>query len=132
MSIEGLLASFVIVGVVLWLVIAPLLRREAGADQRVTQLARQRDRAQVYYERVLRNLRDLDEDHALGKLEDVDYAQERELWAQRGVQALRALEQLEAGQMIAPQSADDAEIDRSLDDAVEAAVAAFRHKGASS
>ena len=52
------------------------------------------------------------------------------LWAQRGVQVLKALDALEAGALIAAKDADDAQIDRSLDDAVEAAVAAYREKAA--
>jgi hypothetical protein len=131
MSIEGLILGFIVLSVVLLVVVAPLLGRATPYDGAAAQVARQRERAQLYYERVLRNLRDLDEDHALGKLGDADYTQEREVWAQRGVQVLRALDALEAGTLIAAQGAEDAEIDRSLDDAVEAAVMVARGKLAS-
>ncbi|MDX2139921.1 MAG: hypothetical protein SF123_17680 [Chloroflexota bacterium] len=126
MSIEGLIIGFILVSIVVVIVAAPLLGREGRFDAQAAQLARQRERAHVYYERVLRNLRDLDEDHALGKLDDDAYEADRALWAERGVQVLKALDQLSAGTMIAPPSADDAAIDRSLDDAVEAAVRAYR------
>jgi hypothetical protein len=128
MSIEGLITGFVLFGAVVLLAALPLLRRDPTFDHDTARLARQRERAQVYYERVLRNIRDLDEDHALGKLDDGDYQLERQLWAERGVQALRLLEQLQAGTMIVPASSDDTTIDRSLDEAVEAAIAAYREK----
>lgn len=128
MSIEGLILGFVVFSGVVLFVALPLLRRDAPFDQQAAQIARQRERAHLYYERVLRNLRDLDEDHALGKLDDDSYHQEREVWAQRGVQVLKALDTLEAGALIAAQGAEDAEIDRSLDDAVEAAIAAYRER----
>jgi hypothetical protein len=126
MSIEGVVLGFIILSIVALVVALPLLRRDAPFDQQAMQVARQRERAQLYYERVLRNLRDLDEDHALGKLDDASYGQEREAWAQRGVQVLKALDSLEAGSLIAAKDADDAQIDRSLDDAVEAAIAEYR------
>jgi hypothetical protein len=126
MSIEGVVLGFIILSIVALVVALPLLRRDAPFDQQAAQVARQRERAQLYYERVLRNLRDVDEDHALGKLDDASYHQEREAWAQRGVQVLKALDALEAGALIAAKDADDAQIDRTLDDAVEAAIAKYR------
>lgn len=126
MSIEGFVLGFIILSIVVLVVALPLLRRDAPFDHQAAQIARQRERAGIYYERVLRNLRDLDEDHALGKLDDASYHQERELWAQRGVQVLKALDALDTGTLIAAKDADDAQIDRSLDDAVEAAVAEYR------
>ncbi len=126
MSIEGLILGFIVLSAVVLVVALPLLRRDAPFDQQAAQVARQRERAQLYYERVLRNMSDLDEDHALGKLDDASYAQEREVWSSRGVQVLKALDTLEAGTLIAAQGAEDAEIDRSLDDAVEAAIAEYR------
>lgn len=126
MSIEGLILGFIVLSIVVLVVAVPLLRREAPFDRQAAQIARQRERAHLYYERVLRNLRDLDEDHALGKLDHESYYAEREVWAQRGVQVLMALDALDAGTLIAAKDADDAQIDRVIDDAVEAAVAAAR------
>jgi hypothetical protein len=130
MSIEGLLLGFVILSVVILFVALPLLRHDAPFDRQAVQIARQRERAHLYYERVLRNLRDLDEDQTLGKLDDDSYRQEREVWARRGVEVLKALDALEAGTLIAAKDADDAQIDRMLDDVVEAAVAEYREKAA--
>jgi hypothetical protein len=128
MSIEGLIVGFVLLSLVVLIVALPLLRREPRFDDAAAQIERQRERALAYYERVLRNLRDVEEDHALGKLDDAAYTQERELWAARGVQVLKALEGLDAGTLIAPAHADDAAIDHTLDDAVEQAVQAYRQK----
>ncbi len=89
MSIAGLIFAVVLFGVVLALVLIPLTRGSqlsVGAFER-----RQRQQALAYYERVLRNLRDLDEDHSTGKISTEEYEAERELWMDRGVQVLQAL-----------------------------------------
>jgi hypothetical protein len=83
---------------------------------------KQRERLLVYYERVLRNIRDLDEDYALGKIASEEYQQERETWAARGVQVLKALDAKIDQPMIASTPADDAAVDHAIDDAIEAAV----------
>jgi hypothetical protein len=128
MSIEGLIIGFVLLSLVVLIVGLPLLRRDTRYADEAAQAERQRERALAYYERVLRNLRDLEEDHTLGKLDEAAYRAERESWAERGVQVLKALEQLDAGALIAPASADDAAIDRTLEDAVEQAVQAYRQR----
>lgn len=128
MSIEGLLFALVIAAVAIGIAGAPLVRQAiAGNDHRVEQ-ARQHDRAQVYYDRVLRNLRDLDEDRLLEKIDPDAYEQERAIWVQRGIRVLKALEQIDNGIMIAPYESDEAAIDRSLDELVEAAVRDFRQQ----
>lgn len=121
MSIEGLVVAVFITLLVLLLVALPFLsrRQPKTAD---TLEGKQRERLLVYYERVLRNIRDLDEDHALGKIADGEYQRERELWAARGVQVLKALDTLSDQPMIAPTAADDSAIDLAIDDAIEAAV----------
>jgi cytochrome c-type biogenesis protein CcmI len=126
MSPEGLIIAIILTAIVVIFVVLPL----AGAKKRsgdVDPLAeKQRERLLVYYERVLRNIHDLDEDHALGKLADAEYEQEREVWAARGVQVLKALDSLADQQaapaMIAPTEAEDAAVDHAIDDAIEAAV----------
>lgn len=122
MSIEGLVIAVFIALLVLLLVALPFLSR--GRQKTVDALQeKQRERLLVYYERVLRNIRDLDEDHALGKIADDEYQQERELWAARGVQVLKALDTLAGGApMITPPTADDAAIDLAIDNAIETAV----------
>jgi hypothetical protein len=123
MSIEGLLVSLMITGAALIFVLLPLLRRpRASADEEV--LTRQRDRLTVYYERVLRNVQDLDEDYQTGKLNAGEYEAEREQWIQRGVTALKAMEDTRA--LVADAPPDTAALDREIEAAIEAAVGAFR------
>ncbi len=119
MSIGGLVFAVILFAVVLALVMIPLMRSSqlsVGAFER-----KQRQQALAYYERVLRNLRDLEEDHATGKISEEEYQVERELWMGRGVQVLQVLnEGNETPQAPAP------ELQRSaadLDAAVEEAIA---------
>jgi hypothetical protein len=122
MSIEGVVFGLFMIAVVALLIALPLFSRP-----QTDQLAdKQRERLQLYYERVLRNLRDLDEDHALGKIEDDAYAEERALWVDRGVQVLKALDVPAERAMIAPTPADDVAVDRAIDDAIEAAIQRYR------
>ncbi|MBK9750178.1 MAG: hypothetical protein IPO91_25860 [Chloroflexi bacterium] len=122
MSIEGVVFGLFMIAVVALLIALPLFSRP-----QTDQLAdKQRERLQLYYERVLRNLRDLDEDHALGKIEDDAYGAERALWVDRGVQVLKALDVPAERAMIAPTPADDVAVDRAIDDAIEAAIQRYR------
>lgn len=122
MSIEGLVFAIFLATLVLIIVGLPLLGRSNPEAQKNAALDKQRERLLVYYERVLRNIRDLDEDHALGKIEPEAYTQERETWAARGVQVLKALDTLAEQPIIAPTVVEDAAIDHAIDDAIEAAV----------
>ena len=125
MSVEGLMAASVLLAIVALIVVAPLLRRDSDhADD--ARLQKQRERLLVYYERVLTKIRDLDEDHATGKMLDVDYGQEREEWVQRGIHVLRALDNLHAQNIIPEAITDDAAVDEAIDDAIEAAIKAYR------
>jgi uncharacterized membrane protein len=140
MSLPGLVAVLVLaVIVVLWIAL-PLLRRENSDNMTVSSaISRQRERLTLYYSRVLRNIHDLDEDFATGKLDEAEYQQEREAWAQRGVAALAALDNIaQSNQPLTsqpdaasdpddmyPESApavDDAALDASIEAAIEAAV----------
>jgi|SRR5690606_6093248 len=120
MSTEGLIVGIFLTALVLIFIGMPLVRREKVQGDPLAE--KQRERLLVYYERVLRNIRDLDEDHALGKIADAEYEQEREVWAARGVQVLKALDTLADHEMIAPTATDDAAIDNAIDEAIEAAV----------
>ncbi|MEO8396697.1 MAG: hypothetical protein ABI700_27135, partial [Chloroflexota bacterium] len=82
----------------------------------------------VYYERVLRNIHDLDEDHAIGKIDEGEYSSEREEWAQRGAQVLQALDSITEKSVIAETPADDAAVDGAIDDAIEAAIQTYRQR----
>jgi hypothetical protein len=124
MSPEGLiiaLALLVIVG--LWIA-APLLRRQSPRLSDDALAHKQRERLSVYYERVLTNIRDLEEDHATGKMRTADYEVEREEWVQRGIQILKALDDLRE----APIAADEASVEEAIDNEIEAAIAAYRSK----
>ncbi|MFN8449820.1 MAG: hypothetical protein U0521_14860 [Anaerolineae bacterium] len=127
MSLPGLLFALLLTAFVLVWIVMPLLRREAKSDDDPL-LVKQRERLLVYYERVLRNIRDLDEDHTLGKLDEAQYATEREEWAQRGAQVLQALDTIADRTMIAVTPAEDAAVDRAIDDSIEAAVKRYRQR----
>ena len=127
MSIGGtifFLGALLITG--LWIAM-PLLGRERRTQAEADRIEKQRDRLLVYYERVLTNLRDLDEDHATGKMRDEDYTTEREDWMLRGVQVLKAIDTLEEQSIIPTDIRDDAGVDEAIDDAIEASISAYRN-----
>lgn len=126
MSIEGLIFFLLLLAVTVALVAAPLLRRDSSQSADTLHIQKQRERLLIYYERVLTNLRDLDEDHTTGKMPADAYNAEREEWVQRGIQVLRALDELEEHSMIPTAVRDDAAVDEAIDDAIEAAIAARR------
>jgi hypothetical protein len=127
MSIPGLLMGLVLVLGVAAIVAAPLLRREAKDTSSEAQLQKQRERLLVVYERVLTNIRDLDEDHNTGKMPTGAYQEERELWVQRGIEVLKALDGLHEQQILIGTDETEA-IDSAIDQRIEAAVAAYRAK----
>jgi hypothetical protein len=119
MSIEGLIALLVLAALfALWIGL-PLIRRERERLLTVeSPVERQRERLNIYYSRVLRNIHDLDEDHATGKLNDDEYTREREVWVERGVAVLKRLDELDATHLVAEESADDSTIDAAIEEAV--------------
>lgn len=126
MSIEGLILSLVIgLVTVVWIVSPFLQRRTQGYTADEAALHKQRERLLVYYERVLTNIRDLDEDYSTGKMQAADYETEREEWAQRGLQVLKAMDELDQQHLIVPASDEEA-IDHAIDDAIEQAVTTYR------
>lgn len=121
MSIAGLIVSGLIVLALVWWVFGPLLLRPAEpVDSSV--VARQRERLNVYYGRVLRNLHDLDEDFALGKLDETDYQADRARWTAQGVEVLRRLDELDAAHLVAPADADIAHIDAAIEETITQAA----------
>jgi hypothetical protein len=124
-SIGGLLLALLLTTVALVWIGLPLLRRAPSESAADVLAQKQRERLLVYYERVMTNIRDLDEDHATGKLADTDYRSERELWVERGVQVLKALDG-ETSVQPAPTAPEDAAVDAAIDEAIEAAIAAYR------
>lgn len=121
MSIEGLAVALVLTVIVAVSALWPLIQRRAARNA-AGSLGLQRERLALYYERVLRNIQDLDEDFATGKLNEDEYRTEREQWTQRGIAALRAMEQDQAILGAAP--TDTASLDRDIEAAIEASIEA--------
>ena len=122
MSPTGLIASILLLTLVIVIVALPffqMMRQKSAVDDAAMK---QQDGVIAYYERALQNIRDLDEDHALGKISEASYRQDRELWTQRGVQALKLLDQL----------AESSEPAENLDAVIEKMVAQSRDKQAAS
>jgi hypothetical protein len=91
-SIEGLIVAFIMLIVVALIAVVPLLgRRTRRGDLSLSSP----EQLVVQYERVLKNVRDLDEDFATGKMPQTDYALEREEWVQRGIHLLKLLDDTE-------------------------------------
>jgi hypothetical protein len=127
MSLPGLFMGLVIVLGVVFFVAGPLFQRTNTTTSDDELVAKQRERLLMVYERVLSNMRDLDEDHTTLKMSDTDYTTERELWVQRGIQVLKTLDALNAKNMVTTSMAAE-DIDRAIDKRIEAAVAAYRAK----
>ena len=127
MSLPGLLFALLLALFVFVWIVMPLFRRDQKPDGDPL-LSKQRERLLVYYERVLRNIHDLDEDHALGKISEDEYSHEREEWAQRGVEVLQALDNIAGREVIAPTAPEDTAVDQAIDDAVEAAIQRYRQR----
>jgi hypothetical protein len=121
----GLLVFVLLLAGVALLIGTPLLRPRPAPSADIRR-EHQRDRLLFYYERVLTNLRDLEEDHATGKISDADYEADREIWMLRGVESLKAVDSLQEGSLIPQDGGDTATIDEAIDAAIESAVAAYR------
>ncbi|MEM9952334.1 MAG: hypothetical protein AAF846_12065 [Chloroflexota bacterium] len=119
MSILGLVTAVIMFVVVLAYIGLPLLVREPATEGDFR--SKQRERALAYYERVLRNIRDLDDDLATGKIQQVEYDFEREKWMSRGVELLHMIEELDQEHNInstLASEANDAEIDQAIEQAL--------------
>ncbi|MCB9454281.1 MAG: hypothetical protein H6672_22840 [Anaerolineaceae bacterium] len=131
MSTQGLIASLIVTVLTAFWIALPFFRRQVETPSETLLIQKQYERLVVYYERVLTNIRDLDEDHATGKMQTADYEAERESWVQRGVQLLKALDQIDEKHISAPRGGTDrGQIDRAADDAIEAAISAYKQKSA--
>ena len=114
MDLGSLLLGLALIIVVAAFVARPLLERpqlSEAAPGPADELLAER-------EQVLTALRDLDFDHATGKIEADDYQAQRAVLVGRGVEVLRLLDSL---------GVDTAPAER-LDEEIEAAVAARRRK----
>jgi len=120
MSITGLILSLALVAIVTLIVIYPFVRPSKRATTNIS-LQQQYDRIQAYYDRVLTNIRDLDEDYATGKINEADYNEEREVWVYRGIRLLRVQDQLdEDHSLVASTHTDVGDIDHAIEDAIRA------------
>jgi hypothetical protein len=111
MTVEALVLCGVLAALMLVGILAPF-RRGGRASAAAMAYQRQRDALLVYYQQVTSSLRDLDDDFHAGRLSNQDYADDRERWMQRGVQILRALDELDAANPALAQAAvaqDDVE-----------------------
>ena len=115
MSITGLIIAIVLLLVTIGIIISPFLRQQITSQTAFR--SKQRERALTYYERVLRNIRDLDDDLATQKISQAEFEAEREHWMSQGVELLRMLDELDKQQDIVSISADDADIDAAIETA---------------
>lgn len=121
MSILGLIISIILALVTLLIVVYPLVRQTSRQSNPNSSLQQQRERIQTYYERVLTNIRDLDEDHTTDKINDADYQEEREVWVHRGIRLLQVLDQLDTQHsLVETQDEDVANIDHAIEEAIKA------------
>ena len=120
MDLGSLLLGLALLLMVSFLVARPLL---LGGDPR-ERPARDRQADQLYFdrERVLAQLRDLDFDHATGKLAEDDYAAQRANLVAQGVAVLKQLDALGPG-AARPNGADPSPADE-----IEAAITAARQR----
>lgn len=129
MSLESLVVSLTILIVAVLWIGAPLLNRRRVRQRDPEVGHKQTERLQVHYDRLLGNLRDLDEDFATGKIRESDYHSEREALVVRGVQILMALDHHQATATGASAArSDSADVDAEIDQEIEAAVAAYRQR----
>lgn len=92
MSFTGLLIAIVSAVVLAALIFDPLMRSsETGnaVSVEADAIQRQRESLRLAYDAVLQTLRDLEEDHTLGKLSDSEYEAEKKRWNIEGVRLLR-------------------------------------------
>lgn len=126
MSIEALVVSLTLLVIAALWIGAPLLSQTAQ-NLKGEAKRKQRERFLIHYERLLNNLRDLEEDFSTGKIRPEDYQTDRELLVGRGIQILAALDNLNGASANASYK-NAAAVDESVDKAIEEAVQAYRHK----
>ena len=123
MSVAGLAIALILFLIALVAVAYPFWRPAGVKVAADANLRRQRERVRRYYERVLVNIRDLDEDYLTEKLSEADFQAEREVWVNRGVRLLKVQDSLDAQHSLVDDGAVDAE---EIDKAIETAVRAYR------
>jgi hypothetical protein len=119
MSIEGLIGTFILVALVAGYALFPLLRRSVALPP---PQANEQDVYEAQYAQVLRNIRDLDEDHATDKIDLEQYQTTRAALVEQGVQLLKALD------AHAPASTEQADRPSVYDQDIERMIAQARQK----
>ncbi len=125
MSTEGLIIGGIIFLITLGWIATPLIKQRKAARGGIN-LEKTREQILMRYERVLNNIRDLDEDHATGKMPTQDYQVEREQWMQEGSKVLAELDALQGTKTKAMPMPSVKDSD--VDDKIEDAVAAYRSR----
>jgi hypothetical protein len=103
MDLGFILLAIALIGLVIFIVAQPFLEhslQRERPERRADQLAAERDG-------ILAALRDLDFDHATGKITDDDYAMQRAPWVASGAEVLKQLEALDM-------TPDDEAIERAI------------------
>ncbi len=126
MSLEGLILGLIIAVTLMVWVVRPLLSHQTAQTAAASANAHQHERLILYYERVLRNIHDLDEDYATGKLNADEYQSDREAWVQRGTAVLRALDEIDSPFLVSDLTNEDAALDAEIEANIEARVRAYR------
>lgn len=129
MTLEALVVSLTILAIAALWISAPLFNQKVDNLKRDAK-RKQHERLLVHYERLLNNLRDLEEDFATGKIASEDYEADREALVGRGIQILAALDNHHASITNKPY-ANAAAVDESVDNTIEEAVQAYRRKSGS-
>jgi len=122
MDIGSLLLGFALLVGVAFFVVRPLIEKQGLKEKRpgaVEALVTQRDM-------LLNALRDLDFDHATGKIADEDYAPQRARLAAEGAAVLKQLDVMRVTSRAQDKALRHRQAPASMDDAIEAAVAARR------
>lgn len=118
MDLGSLLLNLALLALVGYLIARPLLKQSRPQPERGDPAAG----LLAERERLLAALRDLELDHATGKVGDEDYAHQRPLLVAQGAAVLRQLDELAPK----PTARRNAKPDAALDDEIEAAVRQLR------
>lgn len=131
MSTQGLLVSLVIMVLGLAWIVYPLFSREVYSGGKQALVLKQYGELQRRYAQTITAIRELDEDHATGKISSEEYEVERQRRAQQGVEVLKAIDNMGKNNPALKPAASRAvpkAKDVSIDDAIEDAVAQYLKK----
>ena len=121
MTTGGLVFGAVLGLILFVIIVTPFLRRNSD-PKRVNM--EQWEMYQLQYERALTNIRDLDEDFALGKIQPDFHQSERQKLMEQGVNLLKSMESLQPDMSVS--EIDAVSDDAVFDDAIEQAIASKR------